>query len=565
VEQFSSRARALVVAGVLCALLTAPAAAQVEDVERGRAEADVEAPQPFVENADEDTRRGGADDVDDQVGNEGGEDADVGGSESSRGQDRRPEDEPDEEEPAESSARQPPAPAAIPPAAPAPRERTANRPRNRPRPAGEQPQRRPKRAAAPGPLAGDRPTIGAGASPRPRRESSGGPNADGVGSVDERPDDEGGSVVTRTVEDIVEVVPDSVRTALLGLVGLSLVLAGASLLGAVRARSLARQRQELLHEVGLLQTALLPPVPERLGALRTSVAYRPADGPGAGGDFYDALELAGGRVAFILGDVSGHGRTALERTAFLRYTLRAYLEAGLEPRVALQVAGRVVDEQLRGDFATVVLALHDPTTASLSFACAGHPAPIVTGPSSYQPILASGSPPLGIGLRTGLRQTTLPLAPGSMACLFTDGVTEARTERGILGRPRLGDILDEIGRDADASEVIDRVASEARVLSDDMAVCLLAPTAGVTAGGFRSEQLEVSAEELRGNLARRFLEAAGVTGQEAARAELEAADLAQRFGGAVLDIGYGNRDTRVQVLPRNVESIEAASRRALLG
>ena len=110
----------------------------------------------------------------------------------------------------------------------------------------------------------------------------------------------------------------------------------------------------------------------------------------------------------------------------------------------------MIDEHLDGDFATVVLAIHDPATASLTFACAGHPAPIVAGPSKYEPVLPGASPPLGIGLRTGLRQTTMPLAPGSVACLFTDGLTEARTERGILGRPRLGDILEELGPDAEA-------------------------------------------------------------------------------------------------------------------
>jgi stage II sporulation SpoE-like protein len=370
-----------------------------------------------------------------------------------------------------------------------------------------------------------------------------------------------GSPVTRTVRDIVEVVPSSVKRALAALAALSLLLGAGSLFSALRARRLGRQRRELLQEVGLLQGALLPSVPQALGALRTSVAYRPADGPGAGGDFYDALPLPGGRAGFILGDVSGHGRGALASTAFMRYTLRAYLEAGLEPRVALQVAGRVVDDRLGGDFATVLLAVHDPESSSLTFASAGHPPPIVVGGSPYEPILVGSSPPIGVGMRTGLRQSTVPLAPGAVACFHTDGLTEARTSSGILGRPRLQDMVAELGRDATAEELIGRVAGVSRITSDDMATCLLTPTSGVTAGGFRSEQLELSAEELEGPLATRFFAACEVPPEEAGRAAREARELADRFGGVVVNVVFGNRRT-VEVLPRNVESIEAASRRA---
>jgi hypothetical protein len=375
-------------------------------------------------------------------------------------------------------------------------------------------------------------------------------------------DNDEGSTVTRTVREIVEVVPDSLRLALAALAALSFMLGCAYLFTALRGRRLARQRRELLQEVGLLQSALLPPVPEAIGSLRASVAYRPADGPGAGGDFYDALELADGRAAFILGDVSGHGRGALARTAFMRYTLRAYLEAGLEPRVALQVAGRVIDDNLGGDFATVLLAVYDPAAGTLTYASAGHPAPVVWGAEGFEPVLAGSSPPIGVGVRTGLRQTTLPLSPGSAACLYTDGVTEARTQRGILGRPRLGDLLRELGRDATAAQLIELVAAEARLLSDDMAVCLLRPTAGTTAGGFRTEQLEVSARDLEHGWGTRFLQQCEVDPDQAIRAEQEARELAEAYGGAVLHVVFGNR-RRVDVLPRNVESIEAASRRAV--
>ena len=73
-------------------------------------------------------------------------------------------------------------------------------------------------------------------------------------------------------------------------------------------------------------------------------------------------------------------------------------------------------------------------------------------------------------------------------------------------------------------------------MSDDIAAVVIQPTNAATAGLFRTEQLELTARELDGKLA-------------------------DRFGGVILHVVFGNR-LRVEVLPRNVESIEAASRRA---
>ncbi len=378
----------------------------------------------------------------------------------------------------------------------------------------------------------------------------------------DEPVDEQSSPVVRTVRDIVEIVPAWMKLAIAALAALSLLLAGGYAFSLLRARSLARQRGELLSEVGLLQTALLPPVPAELAGLRTSVSYRPADGPAAGGDFYDALPLPGGRAAFVLGDLSGHGRQALERTAFMRYTLRAYLEAGLEPRVALQVAGRVIGDGLDGDFATVLLAVHDPHQGALTFASAGHPAPIVVGGTPFEPVVAGSSPPIGIGERTGLRQTTVPLVPRSVACLYTDGLIEARTaDGGLLGRERLEQIVAQLGHEASAPELLERVASEALATPDDMATCLLTPLAGVTSGGFRTEQLELSADEVDGPLLGRFLDECGVPEETRVSVIHDAEQTSERFGGALVSVVFGNRRS-VEVLPRNVESLEAVARRA---
>jgi hypothetical protein len=266
-------------------------------------------------------------------------------------------------------------------------------------------------------------------------------------------------------------------------------------------------------------------------------------------------------VGFILGDVSGHGRGALARTAFMRYTLRAYLEAGLEPRVALQVAGRVIDENLGGDFATVLLAVHDPETGSLTYATAGHPAPLVVGPQPHEPVTAGSSPPIGVGVRTGLRQTTVPLVSGSVAAMFTDGLLEARVEGGLLGRERLSELLEEMGDEATARGLVQSVNREARLMSDDVAAVVIQPTNAATAGLFRTEQLELTSRELESGVGERFLEACGLAERDIDSALDDARMISERFGGVILHVVFGNR-LRVEVLPRNVESIEAASRRA---
>ena len=484
------------------------------------------------------------------------------------------------------------APAETLPASPAPTSSAAPAPAS-PAPAASTVPVTPASPAAPAPARkrGSRRRSGRGdgaGTPRPAtpstplsatrrlgRDASGTFGTTGASSDGDRPSRPGGarrdrrdgaetSPVVRTVRDIIETVPGWVKLAIAALAALSLLLGGGYAVSALRARSLARQRSELLGEVGLLQRALLPAIPDDLGALRASVAYRPADGPGAGGDFYDALPLSGDRVGFILGDVSGHGREALERTAFMRYTLRAYLEAGLEPRVALQVAGRVIGDNLGGDFATVLLAVHDPADGSLTYACAGHPGPIVVHGSPFEPVTAGSSPPIGIGERTGLRQTTVPLPPGALACLYTDGLVEARTADGLLGRERLERLIAELDRGATATDLLERVTAEAEIVPDDMATCLLTPTASVTSGGFRTEQLELSADELAGPLPARFLDECGVPADVSAEALDEAADTSRRFGGAVIGVVFGSRRT-VEVLPRNVESLDGASLSAAAG
>jgi serine phosphatase RsbU (regulator of sigma subunit) len=356
----------------------------------------------------------------------------------------------------------------------------------------------------------------------------------------------------RVVRDIVEVVPTPVRVLLAALAALSIILAMASLLTLLRNRRLAEQRRELLSDVGLLQAALLPELPKGLAYCRASVAYRPADGPGAGGDFYDVLALTGGRTAVIIGDVSGHGRAALARTALSRYTLRAYVEAGLEPRETLQIAGSVLAGKLEGDFVTALVAVHDPAAATLTYATAGHPPPIVVTEGGFDPVVVGTAPPLGAGAGTGQRQTTVPFPRGAVACFYTDGLAEARTDEGRLGTERLAQLVHELGPDLTAEQVIDRVAESARTITDDAAVCVLAAEAGAGIVRGRVERLEITRGELRGPLLPGFLDACGVSPHGVRATQRDAREVAQRTGGALIEVRMGERpevDVRQPEIP----------------
>lgn len=370
--------------------------------------------------------------------------------------------------------------------------------------------------------------------------------------------------VTRTVREIVEVVPGPVKAALAALLLLALALATHSYAAGARARRLARQRERLLDEVGLLQAALLPSVPRRLGDLVSTVAYRPAEGPAAGGDFYDAFAFDGGRVGVIVGDIAGHGREALARTALIRYTLRAYLDAGLEPRAALKVAGSVLEDDLAGDFATVVLAVYDPATGTLTYASAGHPPPILLGPPAHEPVTACSSPPIGAGATTGLRQTTIALPPGSIACFFTDGMTEARIGEELLGRERLAELLAGLGPRPTARQLLERVAEAVDRTPDDMAACILRAD-GQAAGTLRIEELEVALSDVRDGTLERFLRECGIPVSEIVEALMSSYEVARQAGSAVLRVRLGDWRPGVDVLPANVEQIAARRAASLAG
>jgi serine phosphatase RsbU (regulator of sigma subunit) len=366
----------------------------------------------------------------------------------------------------------------------------------------------------------------------------------------------GKSVITRTVHEIDKALPTWLKPLLAAAALLLLVLLVNAVLAARRSRRLRRQRAQLLEEVGILQATLLPDVPGELAGLALSVAYSPAEGPAAGGDFYDAFPLVDGRAAVIVGDISGHGKLALEHTSLLRYTLRAYLGAGFEPRRALDVAGRVLEHDLHGDFATVIAAVFDPADGVFTYASAGHPPPIVLGTGAFEAITACASPPIGAHLPTGRRQTTLRLAGPATLCFFTDGLVEGRKDGLMLGKERLTELLTTPPSGLAAGELLRRVVEEIDQVSDDMAVCIVGLPADAGAEPFRLEELEIEAGDLEHSSVRRFLDACDVDPGRATRALTSLRTVAGEFGTAVLRVRLGSEATTVEVVPPPVSRSE---------
>jgi hypothetical protein len=287
-------------------------------------------------------------------------------------------------------------------------------------------------------------------------------------------------------------------------------------------------------------------------------------GRGAGGDFYDVFALEAGQLAVIVGDVSGHGREALPHTALIRFTVRAYLEAGLGPAAALRTAGTVLERQLGGSFATVLAAVYHPRERTLTFAAAGHPPPVVLGEptasapaSTVAPVTACSAPPIGAGMPTGTRETVIALPGPTRVCVYTDGVTEARVGEDLFGDARLSRTLQALPEDVGAAELLDSVAAQTTARPDDMAACLLHVHGGSGAPAIVRERLELDMQAIGDERARRFLLACGVAPAEATasleRARRELADAPT----VSLSLSYDDGAPLVSV--RGVNSIRAAA------
>lgn len=222
-----------------------------------------------------------------------------------------------------------------------------------------------------------------------------------------------------------------------------LVEAKAARIGKNVLRQAVDYREEFQRERGLSQTLaqnFLCPAPQIPG-LEIETTYEPAHSAElVGGDYVDFIHLGDQRLGVVIADVCGKGLAAASLTAVCRHTLRAYALEDSSPDTVLPRLNRALCRKTSENcsFITLFYGVLDLETFHLTYANAGHPAPILCAPGTGEMnFLSQTGGPLGIETHWEWATCEVNFPSGSILALYTDGILEARRGREQFGTPRI--------------------------------------------------------------------------------------------------------------------------------
>lgn len=236
---------------------------------------------------------------------------------------------------------------------------------------------------------------------------------------------------------------------------------------AVRVAQLVRQQQiearereridQELRVARLIQQTLLPKELPALPGWQVEAYYQPARA--VGGDFYDFLPFADGRLGIVIGDVTDKGVPAALVMATTRSILRTAAQEGeASPGDVLARANDLLFPDIPPRmFVTCLYGILNPHTGALVYANAGHDLPHQRQEGGAVELRATGMP---LGLMPGMsyeeRETLL--APGDSVLFYSDGLVEAHNpEHDMFGFPRLMSLMSEW---TDTTPLIERMLNE---------------------------------------------------------------------------------------------------------
>jgi serine phosphatase RsbU (regulator of sigma subunit) len=224
---------------------------------------------------------------------------------------------------------------------------------------------------------------------------------------------------------------DNPAEALPALQSLAAQIASALYRAEEYAQTLAHQRMvQELTVAAEIQASFLPASLPRIRGWQLAATLRPARQ--TSGDFYDLMELPGGRLGLLIADVTDKGTGAALFMALSRTLIRTYaFEYPEQPEQALHAANtRILLDSRSSMFVTVFYAILDPVSGMLCYCNAGHNPPYLISDTAEPEPLRNTGIPLGIGREITWTAETARLEPGDILVLYTDGVSEAQNSNG---------------------------------------------------------------------------------------------------------------------------------------
>jgi serine phosphatase RsbU (regulator of sigma subunit)/anti-sigma regulatory factor (Ser/Thr protein kinase) len=224
-----------------------------------------------------------------------------------------------------------------------------------------------------------------------------------------------------------------------------------------------------------LQRSLLPRSLPQVPGLRMAARYLPAaDESAVGGDWYDVIELGSQRIAFVIGDVAGHGMAAATFMGQLRSAIGAYALDSDGPAEVLTKLAKFSD-RMRTRMATVIYATLNLNTWEVRFARAGHPYPLLLHSDGSSEFLTDrGGPPLGTIGGHRYEEQAVTLAAGETLLLYTDGLIERRGHRLAEGEANLTKVASSAPDEPELKcQAITSQLTEDIAIADDIAVLVL--------------------------------------------------------------------------------------------
>lgn len=240
----------------------------------------------------------------------------------------------------------------------------------------------------------------------------------------------------------------------------------------------AEQELRELEEARRIQRTLLPSVLPQMDGVELAASWQPASG--VGGDCFDAIRFSSHRLALSIADVVGKGIPAALLMSNLQAAVRAFAtEAARPAELCEQVNAILCGHISEGRFISFFYCVADTELGSLTYANAGHFPPALIKPDGTVIRLTNGGPVLGILPKATYESGTAAFGPGDRLILYTDGITEARSENDDeFGDERLLELAIEhraCSAPALQARLVDAVATfTGRRFTDDATLIVLA-------------------------------------------------------------------------------------------